>query len=74
MSGDLPPSSSDTRFMLPAEAAMIFCPVGAAGKGDLVDARVLGQRRAGGLAEARHDVDHARRNAGLHAELGQAQR
>ncbi len=25
-SGDLPPSSSDTRFRFPAEAAMIFCP------------------------------------------------
>ena len=26
-SGDLPPSSRDTRLRLPAEASMIFCPV-----------------------------------------------
>ena len=36
-----------------------------AGEGDLVDVRMRGQRRAGGLAVAGHDVDHARRHAGF---------
>ena len=33
--------------------------LGGAGEGDLVDVRVRGQRRAGRLAVAGHDVDHA---------------
>ena len=36
-----------------------------AGEGDLVDGRVRHQRRAGRRAVARHDVDHAVRNARL---------
>ena len=38
---------------------------GRAGEGDLVDIGVRGQRRAGGLAEAGYDVDHAIREAGF---------
>ena len=36
-----------------------------AGERDLVDARMLHERRTGGRAVTRHDVDHAVRNAGL---------
>ena len=45
-----------------------------AGKGDLVDVGMRGERRTGGLAIARHDVDDAGRHAGFHCKLGQPQR
>ena len=45
-----------------------------AGERHLVHARVRRQRRAGGLAEAGHDVDHAGRHARLQAQLAQPQR
>ena len=47
--------------------------VGRAGEGDLVDVRVLDQRVAG-LAGAGDDVDDARRQVGLLADLGEQQR
>ena len=47
--------------------------LGRAGEGDLVDARVLDERRAGRLAIAGDDVDDARREAGLQGQLAQAQ-
>ncbi len=45
-----------------------------AGEGDLVDIGMRCQRGARGLAIARHDVDDPGWNAGLHAELADAQR
>ena len=47
--------------------------LGAAGEGDLVDVRVLGERGAG-VAVARDDVQDAGRDAGLERELAEAQR
>ena len=47
--------------------------LGGAGERDLVDARVLDQRAAG-VARARDDVDHARREVGLVADVGEEQR
>jgi len=43
------------------------------GEGHLVDTRMRSERRARGLAIARHDVDDTRGNAGFHAELGEPQ-
>ena len=46
---------------------------GRAGEGDLVDARVVDERRAG-RAVAGDDVEDARRDAGLERELAEPQR
>ncbi len=74
MFADLPPSSSVTRFRLPAAPRRISRPTpGEPGKGDLVHVGMIDQRRAGRLAEARHDVEHAGRNAGLECEFAQPQ-
>ena len=71
--GLLPPSSSVTRLrVLPALGADLAADVGGAGEGDLVDARVVDQRRAG-LAVAGEDVDDAVGEAGLEGELAEAQ-
>ena len=68
MTGDLPPSSSVTRFRLPAAAFRISLPTSVEPvNDDLVHVRMLGERRARGLAEAGHDVDHAVREARLPA-------
>ena len=48
--------------------------LGRSGEGDLVDIRMLGQRRARCLAEAGDDVDHAGGDAGLEDQLAEAQR
>ena len=45
-----------------------------AGEGDLVDVGMGDQGRAGGLAEAVDQVDHARRETGLDGELADAER
>ena len=45
-----------------------------AGEADRVDVHVQRQRLAGLVAVARHDVEHARRQAGLDRQFGQAQR
>ena len=47
---------------------------GRAGKGHLVHAGVLDQRRTGGLSEAGHDIQHARRNAGSQRQLAELER
>ena len=65
MKGDLPPSSSvsvlpDARRLRADQAA----DLGRAGEGDLVDAGMLDEQRAG-VAVAGHDVEHARRQPGL---------
>ena len=61
MSGDFPPSSSETRFRLPAERLDdLLARQVRAGEGHLVHVRVRGQGGAGGLAVAGHDVDDAR--------------
>ena len=54
-------------------AADQLADVGGAGERDLVDAGVLDERLAG-AAGAGHDVDHARREVGLLADLGEQQR
>ena len=47
--------------------------LGRAGEGDLVDA-VVGSDRRAGVSEAGHDVDHAVREPGLHHQLTESQR
>ena len=47
--------------------------LGRAGEGDRVDVRVPSDRLADGRAAAGHDVEDARRQAGLGGELGDAQ-
>ena len=47
--------------------------LGRAGEGDLVDARMGRQRRAGRFAQAGNDVDHARGEARLLDQLAQPQ-
>jgi hypothetical protein len=42
-----------------------------AGEGHLVDPGVGGERGAGGLAIARHDVDDSRRYAGIHQQFAE---
>ncbi len=42
----------------------------AAGEGNLVDARMTGQRRADGLAIAVQQIEHARRQSGFQRDLG----
>jgi len=48
--------------------------LGRAGERDLVDARMAYERGAGAFAVAGDDVHRARREAGFHDQLGQAQR
>ena len=48
--------------------------LGRAGEGDGVDARVLADRAAAGLAAAGQDVEHAVGQAGLLRQFGEAQR
>ena len=70
----LPPSSSVSFLPVPATERAIALPdLGGAGEGDLVDVGVLDERAAG-LARAGDDVDDARREVGLLADLGEEQR
>ena len=58
MAGDLPPSSSDTRFKISGgRLDDQLADRGRSGEGDLVDVGMIGERRARRFAEARHDVD-----------------
>ena len=78
-------SSNTTLAALPPSSRVTFLRVGGAGAGDLladlggagerhlVDAGVLHQRPAG-LPRPGDDVDHARRQVGLLADLGERQR
>ena len=73
--GDLPPSSSDTRFRLPAEACKNqLADFGRTGESDLVDVRMAGDRGARGLAETRDDIDHAFGNPRFENQFAEAQR
>ena len=75
MLGLLPPSSR--RHLLQVARGGLhdqLAYLGGAGEGNLVDIRVGGQRRPGGLAEAGDHVHHAVRHAGLGDEPGQPQR
>ena len=75
MLAPLPPSSSCTRLRLPAEASTIRRPTAVEPvKAILLDAGMLGQALAGGVAVAGHDVDDAGREADLGHQLGEAQR
>ena len=74
MLGDLPPSSSVTRFSAaPGHGADLTPDGGGAGEGDLVDVGVGDERGAGG-AVAGEDVDDAGREADLERQLAEAQR
>jgi hypothetical protein len=74
MNGDLPPSSSAELLAAAGGELPDLAPdLGAAGEGDLGDAGVIDDRAAG-RAIAVDDVDHAGRQAGLHAQLGEQQR
>ena len=54
MTGDLPPSSRETRFNVSVADLLMSLPTcGRAGEGHLVDARMGDERGAGGLAQAR---------------------
>ena len=70
MTGDLPPSSSETFFRLPAEAWMIFRPVMCDPVNATFDVRMRPRRRAGSLAMSGDDVHLTRRHAGFLAQLG----
>ena len=64
--GDLPPSSIEERLSVRRPGGDDrLAGGGLAGEADQVDPGMRGQRRAGGLAEAVHDVEHARRDSGL---------
>jgi hypothetical protein len=59
-----------------AAGVVEHAPAGAraAGEADRVDVHVQGQRFAGFVAVAGHDVEHTRRQAGFERQFGQAQR
>src|SRR5882672_138402 len=57
--GDLPPSSSVTRFMVAAIAHDLLADADRAGEGDLVDVRITHELRAHDVSTADHDVAHA---------------
>ena len=66
MFGDLPPSSSETRFRLPAAACDDqLADLRRAGERDLVDARVGREGGAGRLAVAGDDVETPSGKPGL---------
>ena len=70
----LPPSSRVSRLRVPATVRAIWRPTARrAGERDLVDVGVLDQGLAGGTG-AGDDVDHARGQVGLLADLGEQQR
>ena len=73
---DLPPSSKLTGVSNGATLARIARPVAdLAGERHAVDVGVAGQRLAGAVGpEAVHDVEHARRQAGLQGQLAQPRR
>ena len=74
MLGDLPPSSSvDPLQRAAGLGADLPADLGRAGEGDLVDARMIDQRRPG-LAVAGEDVDDPGRNPGLERQLAEPQR
>ncbi len=67
----LPPSSRVSRLRVPADGPGDRpADLGGAGEGHLVHAGVLDQQPAG-VAGAGDDVDHARRQVGLLADLGE---
>ena len=69
----LPPSSRVSALSVPATPfADLLADLGRAGERDLVDARV-GDERHPDLARARDDVDDARRQVGLAADVGEEQ-
>ena len=73
--GDLPPSSTDERLSVGAPAAITGCPVAASPVKQMrLTPGCARERRAGRLAEAVHDVEHARRQAGLLEHLGEQRR
>ena len=73
--GLLPPSSRLTRFRLLLRGRLHDDLAGRvfAGEGDLVDVHVAAEGRAGGRAEAGHDVDDAVGEAGFLGQLRHAQ-
>ena len=76
MFGLLPPSSNVTRFSSTrAAACMMSLPVSVEPvNATLSTSRVLARCRAGGLAVAGHDVDHAVREAGFLRQLAMRRR
>ena len=73
--GDLPPSSSDTRLRLPAEACRISLPTSVEPvKATLSMSGCARDRAAGGRAEAGHDIDDAVRNARFADQLAESYR
>ncbi len=73
--GDLPPSSSVTGATWRAAAACTSAPDrNRPGEGEMPDAGMGGERRAGLFAEARHDVERAVRKARLAREIGERKR
>ncbi len=75
ITGFLPPSSKCTRFSVAAPCAMMRRAGRAfADEADRLDVGMLGQRAARVLAEAVHGVEHARRQAGVEADLREQRR
>ena len=71
MTGDLPPSSSDTSAKFSAELRMMCRADRAAGEADALHQRMRGQHATARFAMAGHDVDDARREARLLDQLGE---
>ena len=75
MTGDLPPSSSVTRFSVSVAARLMILPTSVEPvKATLSTSRAAHQAVAGGLAQAGDEVEHAGREARLGDEVGEAER
>ena len=74
MFGDLPPSSKVTSLSVCAAAPRSPAGLRRAGEGDLVDAGVLDERRAGAGAEPGQDVEDAAGQAELLDQRGERER
>ena len=73
MFGDLPPSSSVTRFSVSAAPRMISLPTAVDPVNAILSMPGMSHHRLAGLRTAGHDVQHARRQARFDRQFAQAQ-
>ena len=74
MNGDLPPSSSDSFLPVPAVALRIARPTSVEPVKAILSTPAMGDERRAGRAVAGDDVDDARRQPRLDADLGEGER
>ena len=74
MNGDLPPSSSESFLPEPAVALRIARPTSVEPVKAILSTPVMRDQRRAGRAVAGDDVDDARRQPGLDADLGEGER